>query len=93
MPAVTGYLCTDCGRSHKPKDRQRTIRHMAHMTPVEVIEAWQCFYDDGQGRRGAGYKMVTRDLKAVRAQLRREATLRARRKGPARASSARRSAA
>lgn len=84
MPAVHGYLCTDCGRSHAPKDRQRAIRPMAHMTPAEIVETWQCFYDDGAGNDGAGYRMVCRDLRTVRAQLRRP---------PRRASSASRMAA
>lgn len=73
-------VCTDCGRSHLPKFRQLAIRLMVDMPPLEIIEAWPCFYDDGEGPGGAGYARVIRDKRAVKARIRRELAQRAARR-------------
>lgn len=64
-------VCVECGYSHAPEDRQRAIRHMAGAETVDILEAWPCFYDrDGQGTSGSGYRLLMRDLAALRSRRR-----------------------
>jgi hypothetical protein len=62
-------VCVDCGRSHDAASRLRLIRPMVGMDPVDIAREWSCFYGPVGGpgwKQSAGYRLLFRDLKAIR---------------------------
>jgi hypothetical protein len=67
-------ICVDCGYSHQPEDRQRIVARMKGADPMDIAEAWPCFYGprdhehDLEWRHTAGYRSLMRDLACLRSK-------------------------
>lgn len=54
-------ICSDCGLSHAPADRQRVLGRMLPASFAEVSSAWPCLYEN----TNTGYVRFMRDRRAV----------------------------
>lgn len=63
-------ICTQCGYSHRPKNRQRNIKRMvAQGVDARTIkESWPCFYPHTRMNDASDMRMF-RDIAAVKKEL------------------------
>lgn len=59
--AAMPEICSTCGMSHAPADRQRVLARHLPCTHAEVLDVWPCFYSDGD----AGARRFYRDVEAL----------------------------
>jgi hypothetical protein len=57
-------VCSECGYSHRPADRQRKIARLVAegVKSEDIVEAWPCFYP----ATAAGQRALYRDIAALR---------------------------
>jgi len=60
-------ICTQCGHSHLPKNRQRNIKRMAldGVGTRDIKEAWSCFYPHVR-KNDASDRRLFYDIAAIR---------------------------
>lgn len=68
--SVETGVCVRCGLSHERDYRQRLIRPMLGMPPMEIAAAWPCFYP-AYTAGSASEALLARDLWQLRKTARR----------------------
>lgn len=64
---VTGpEICSQCGHSHAPENRRRLIKPMRDAEPIDIADAWPCFYAyEGKWGESSAARLLYRDLAAL----------------------------